>query len=163
MIHRLSVVLWEERIALTELADQLDLLRDVVEQRSLAEAAGVLPSLDPLLGNVRFSTLERELLVSVVAQEWDIDDADLLTLAGRAITPTWGELLTLHVCAMHETALRMEAAGRRIEAVLATLHLDVLPARWPRATYPASYLTEEGHGPASVLPRFALRPLIAVA
>jgi nucleotide-binding universal stress UspA family protein len=163
MIHRLSAALWEERAALAAIADQLDILRDVVEQRSLAEAAALLPSLDPLLDDVRFLTLERELLVSVVADQWNVDDADLLVLAGRAATTTWGELLTLHVCAMHETALRMAAAGGRIEAVLAAMHLDVMPARWPRATYPASYTTEEGHGPASVLPGTQAGSLEAIA
>ncbi|PZE66391.1 hypothetical protein DEI83_07180 [Curtobacterium sp. MCBD17_021] len=135
------------------MADQLDQLRDVVEERSLAEAAALLPQLEPLLDAVRFLTLERDLLVCGIADDWEIPAPDLLVLAANAPTPTWGELLTLHVCAMHETALRMEAAGRRIEAVLAAMHLDVLPARWPHATYPASYLSAGGHGPAMPLRR----------
>jgi hypothetical protein len=153
MITNLSAALWDERHALTALADQLDLLTIEVEQHTLAAAAALLPTLDPLLETVRFHALHRDLLVSCVANEWGITDADLVTVAGNAATPVWGEILTLHVCAMHETALRMAHAGSRIEAVLAELHLNVLPARWPRSTYPASYLTDTGNGPAAALHR----------
>jgi hypothetical protein len=153
MITNLSAALWDERRALTALADQLDVLTIEVEQRTLAAAAALLPTLDPLLETVRLHAFHRDLLVSCVANEWGITDADLIAVAGNAVTPVWGEILTLHVCAMHETALRMASAGSRIEAVLAGLHLNVLPARWPRSTYPASYLTDTGNGPATALPR----------
>lgn len=151
MINRLSAALWDERQTMTLLAERLDALRDEVENGSLAGAAALLPTLDPLLDQVRLHALERDLLGSCVANEWDVEGGELLTLAANAPAPAWGEVLTLHVCALHEIALRMQSAGARIRAVLAELHLDVLPPRWPHSTYPEAYVTAEGHGPASSL------------
>ncbi|MGN8051453.1 hypothetical protein ACTJKO_17390 [Curtobacterium sp. 22159] len=153
MINALNVALRSELELLTAVGDQLDALRLEVDHGASERADALAATLGPLLDDLRLSTLHRDVLADAVATEWGTSDSELLTLASQAATPVWGEILTLHICGMHEAALRIRGARGWILAQSPGPSRAVLVARWPRSTDPDAYLTAAGDGPSATFPR----------